>query len=81
MSAIDLGASTAMPRPELVFRLAIRADIGPPVEFETTYGTVRSVFPITGGAMLGEGLEGKILPGGADFAQLLPDGSYAVAAK
>ncbi len=81
MRVTDIGAKAALPRPEIALRAAIRAEIGPAVEFETTHGWTRSVFPITGGVMRGDGLDGVIIPGGADFAQLLPDGSYAIEAR
>ena len=67
--------------PVVTFLCAIRAEIGGAEEFTTAHGTVRAMFPITGGALLGEGLKGTILPGGADFAQRLPDGSYAIKAR
>ena len=81
MRVTDLGAAIPLPTPELRLRAAIRAEIGPAVEFETTHGWTRSMFPITGGVMRGDGLDGVIVPGGADFAQLLADGSYAIEAK
>lgn len=65
----------------MTFLCAIRAEIGGAEEFTTAHGTVRAMFPITGGVLLGEGLKGTILPGGADFAQRLPDGSYAIEAR
>ncbi|MCV2891740.1 DUF3237 family protein [Lentibacter sp. XHP0401] len=81
MSCVTLGALRALDKPELVHRLSIRADLGEAVEFETRHGTGRAVFPITGGQVLGDGFAGVILPGGADFAQALPDGSYEIEAR
>lgn len=76
-----LGATHALPKPELVYFGAIRADLGTPQEFVTTRGTTRAFFPIVGGVLQAEGLSGAILPGGADWALGLPDGSYAIEAK
>lgn len=76
-----LGASRTLGQPALRRAIAIRADIGPALEFLTTEGTTRAVFPITGGAALGIGWTARILPGGADFARALPNGDYAIKAR
>ena len=81
MTATSLGATTSPGKPELRFICAIRADLGPALEFETSAGTVRAMFPIVGGEITGPGLTGRILPGGADFAQRLADGAYAIEAR
>lgn len=76
-----LGAAETLGAPLLRKACVIRADIGPAVEFATTLGTVRAMFPIIGGEARGESWTGRILPGGADFAFGLPDGSYAIEAR
>lgn len=76
-----LGASRSLGQPVLRRACIIRADLGPPVEFATTNGTTRAMFPITGGVAQGIGWLARILPGGADFAFRLPDGSYAIDAR
>lgn len=76
-----LGASRALDQPTLHRAIIIRADLGPAVEFATTQGTIRAMFPITGGEARGNGWTARILPGGADFAIGLPDGSYAIEAR
>ena len=81
MTATSLGAKASPGKPELRFICAIRADLGPALEFETSAGTVRAMFPIVGGEITGPGLTGRILPGGADFAQRLADGAYAIEAR
>jgi hypothetical protein len=73
-----LGARAALDAPHLHRVVDIRADIGPPTEFPTTQGFGRSLFPILGGIAQGDGWRAVILPGGADFARLLPDGTYEV---
>lgn len=77
----DLGAPRPLNAPALEFRVAIRADIGPAQEFTTSEGTTRAFFPIKGGVFASDGLSGDILPGGADWAIHLPDGSYAIEAR
>ena len=81
LSITALGARSALGQPVLRRAIVIRADLGPAVEFATSQGTVRAMFPITGGAARGEGWTARILPGGADFAFALPDGSYAIEAR
>lgn len=76
-----VGAPFTLGQPTLRRAVAIRADIGPALEFATTQGTTRAVFPITGGEALGEGWRACILPGGADFAVALPSGDYAIEAR
>lgn len=76
-----LGAPRSLGQPELRRALVIRADIGTPVEFPTTEGHVRAIFPILGGMALGQGWSARILPGGSDFARLLPSGDYAIEAR
>jgi hypothetical protein len=77
----DLGAARGMEAPSLRRAIVIRADLGPALEFATTHGTIRAVFPIIGGEARGRDWRGRILPGGADFALALPDGSYAIEAR
>jgi len=76
-----LGASVSLGQPVLRKACVIRADLGPSVEFATTLGTMRAMFPIVGGEARGVGWSARILPGGADFAFRLPDGSYAIDAR
>ncbi|MCM2294123.1 DUF3237 family protein [Allorhizobium sp. BGMRC 0089] len=77
----SLGAATTLGEPLMRKACVIRADIGPALEFETAQGHVRAMFPIIGGEARGDGWSGRILPGGADFALRLPDGSYAIEAR
>jgi hypothetical protein len=81
LSIRALGAARALGQPALRRAIVIRADLGPAVEFATTQGTTRAMFPITGGVARGQGWTARILPGGADFALGLPDGSYAIEAR
>jgi hypothetical protein len=76
-----LGATSSPGRPRLQRACVIRADLGPALEFATSKGTVRAMFPIAGGVARGTGWSGRILPGGADFAVRLPDGTYEIEAR
>ena len=71
-----LGATASIGQPLLRRACVIRADLGPALEFATASGKVRAMFPIVGGVALGLGWSARILPGGADFAVRLPDGTY-----
>jgi hypothetical protein len=78
---MTLGADETLGPPKLCKACVIRADIGPALEFATTQGTTRAMFPIVGGEARGDGWTARILPGGADFAIGLPDGSYLIEAR
>ncbi len=80
-AATALGASLDPGQPLLRKVCAIRADLGPALEFDTVQGRARAMFPITGGAVQGIGWAGEVLPGGADFALRSPDGAYDIEAR
>lgn len=76
-----LGAKASPGQPGLRRVCSIRADLGPAVEFTTTRGFRRAMFPIAGGEARGEGWRARILHGGADFAVGQADGSYDIEAR
>lgn len=76
-----LGAALSPGKPRLTRVCSIRAEIGAATEFETTLGTGRALFPITGGEAVSATWRAIILPGGADFARRLADGTYEVEAR
>ncbi|WP_051539543.1 DUF3237 family protein [Sulfitobacter sp. 20_GPM-1509m] len=76
-----LGAPLSPGKPRLSQVCSIRAEIGPATEFDTSRGTGRALFPITGGEAVSASWRAKILPGGADFARRLADGTYEVEAR
>lgn len=61
---------------ELKSRLltVLKPSVGPALELGQTPGGVRRNVPVTGGTAEGPFLEGKILPGGGDWAFTRPDG-------
>ena len=60
--------------PELVQIFRLIADVGEPVTIEGTLHGTRRLIPILGGEVSGPRLRGKVLPGGADFQTVRPDG-------
>ena len=62
-----------------VFSLSIR--IGEPIVAGDFGYATRRVIPILGGELQGEGMRGNILPGGADFQIIRPNGFTEVEAK
>ena len=60
--------------PALDFAFEIRAEVGAPVVIGATPRGERRVIPILGGEFEGPTLRGRVLPGGADWQFLRPDG-------
>jgi hypothetical protein len=60
--------------PQLVFAFELRAQVGAPVEVgEVAHGR-RRIVPILGGTVKGPSLDAKVVPGGADWQLIQPDG-------
>src|ERR1700694_604578 len=66
-------------QPRYVFSLAIKVG-APIVAGDLGYGT-RRIIPILGGEVRGEGMHGTILPCGADFQIIRPNGFTELEAK
>ena len=68
---------SAMPMqdPTLEFVFELTAQIDRPQRIGETGRGNRQVIPITGGAFAGPTLKGKVLPGGADWSVVRPDGT------
>jgi hypothetical protein len=60
--------------PPLIFAFAVHAQVGPALELGTTRSGRRRIVSILGGTFEGPGLRGRILPGGADWQIVHPDG-------
>jgi Protein of unknown function (DUF3237) len=67
--------------PELRFAFQVEVEIGAPLDFGETQNGHRRVIPIMGGRVEGERLKGRVLPGGADWQILRPDGSAELDAR
>jgi hypothetical protein len=70
-----------MPAPELRFALEVAAEVGAPLDLGRTHYGHRRIIPISGGRFEGPRLKGRILPGGADWQILRPDGSADLDAR
>jgi hypothetical protein len=75
---IDSFITTA---PALRFAFAIKAKVGPIQDLGQTARGHRRVIDILGGGVHGPRLEGEILPGGADWQIVRPDGTIEVVAR
>ena len=82
-SAIATETTAAEPSTDLRSRFAFEAHVtvaSPLVIGPSSHG-LRRVVPITGGEFKGPRLSGRVLPGGADWQFVRPDGVLAVEAK
>jgi hypothetical protein len=60
--------------PVLTFAFELRASVGAPQEIGDVRGGRRRIVPILGGTLEGSGLRGRVVPGGADWQLIQPDG-------
>jgi hypothetical protein len=74
-----LPADGAAPPLEFVFRAQVT--IGATQELGLSDGQRKRIFPITGGSFAGPRLRGVVLPGGADWQTLMPDGTARIFAR
>ena len=68
-------------RPRLRFAFAIKARVGPIQDLGQTARGHRRIIDILGGEVHGPKLSGEILPGGADWQIVRPDGTIEVVAR
>jgi len=68
-------------KPELTLLLEIRASLAPPIVVGDVPEGKRRVVPVVGGTFVGPRLRGNLLPGGADWQYLRPDGVMIVEAQ
>ena len=78
MTEIDQFVSAA---PGTRYAFSIRAKVGPIQDLGQTARGHRRVIDILGGEVRGPKLEGEILPGGADWQIVRPDGTIEVVAR
>jgi hypothetical protein len=67
--------------PGLRFAFAVKVNVGPIQDFGVTAAGHRRVVDILGGEVSGPRLSGTIMPGGADWQIVRPDGVIAVEAR
>ena len=71
---VAMGQASDSAGPALVFAFELRAQVGPPTEIgEVPHGR-RRIVPILGGTVKGPQLNATVLPGGADWQLIQPDG-------
>ncbi len=83
LGASSVASAMESAAPELRTRFAFEADVAvatPLVVGEGSLG-LRRVVPITGGTVKGPRLNGRVVPGGADWQFVRPDGVLAIEAK
>ncbi|PUE27813.1 hypothetical protein B9Z39_08685 [Limnohabitans sp. JirII-29] len=67
----------SLPAPTLEHVCDLAVTIDAPVEVGTTAMGLRRMIPITGGTVTGPRMQGRIVPGGADFQLIVGDGTQA----
>jgi hypothetical protein len=72
---------TSISAPGLSLVAEISVDVGAPITIGETGAGLRRVIPILGGTVAGPRLNGSVVPGGADFQLLRPDGVMELEAK
>ena len=67
----------SLPAPALEHVCDLAVTIDAPVEVGTTAMGLRRMIPFTGGTVTGPRMQGRIVPGGADFQLIVGDGTQA----
>ena len=67
----------SLPAPALEHVCDLAVTIDAPVEVGSTAMGLRRMIPITGGTVTGPRMQGRIVPGGADFQLIVGDGTQA----
>ncbi|MBV9117356.1 MAG: DUF3237 domain-containing protein [Acetobacteraceae bacterium] len=67
------------PQPEFIAE--VQAEVAAPIIIGASAAGERRIVPIIGGRVSGPRLEGEILPGGADFQLIRPDGVAEIEAR
>ena len=70
-----------MNTPELRFAFEIDVEVGTPLDLGQTQAGHRRIVPIAGGLVSGPRLAGRVLPVGADWQILRPDGTADLDAR
>ena len=67
--------------PSLEFVFKVEAELDPPLELGTIAGVRKRIIPVRGGKISGPRLNGVVLPGGADWQTLRPNGVADIYAR
>ena len=68
-------------KPDLQFLFEARVAVAPPLVIGNSSHGLRRIVPILGGHCAGPRLQGEVLPGGADWQYLRPDGVWSLEAR
>jgi len=68
------GSMNELPTPTLEPFARLTVQVAAPIEIGETPGGRRRVIPIIGGTVSGPAISGRVLPAGADFQQVRPEG-------
>src|SRR5690606_16489518 len=74
-------APPAAAGPTLTPAFSARITVGKPIELGTVNGVRKRIIPIAGGSVSGERISGTVLPGGADWQFVRPDGVADLTAR
>lgn len=77
MTSTPQPTTETLPAPTLEHICDLAVTIAPPVEVGQTPSGLRRMIPITGGVVRGPRLNGRVLPGGADFQLIVGQGTQA----
>ena len=72
-----LTMNKTLPPPTLEHLCDLAVTIAAPIEVGHTPAGLRRMIPITGGTVTGPRMNGRVLPGGADFQLILSQGTQA----
>ncbi len=78
-SAGDTGLASVEDLGAPIFR--VRISLGPPIDIGPVPGGFRRVIPILGGVFEGDGLAGRVMPSGADWQLIRPEGHIDLDAR
>ena len=67
--------------PELRFAFQARVRVSKPIDTGAAMDIRRRMIPISGGSVAGPRLAGRVLPGGADWQVIAPDGTADLVAR
>lgn len=67
--------------PKLDYLCEARFEIEPPIEISAGPDGLYRMIPIAGGSVTGPHLQGVVLPGGADWQRIRPDGTAEIEAR
>ena len=63
------------------FAFEARVTVAPPVVVGPSVNGLRRIVPITGGTFSGPRIEGRVIPGGADWQHVRADGVLSIEAR